>query len=270
MVDRSLEGNRRYRHDYVTAGSYGDQYLKGTLPVKNYTTNLWPHHEKFSGQYLREHFEFTRKACWSCKVACRGDLKVADGPYHDFKGKQPEYEQCSACSSQIGNTDPGAMVMLANFIDGLGVDNNEIGWVIGFAMECFEKGILTQSQLDNLDLKWGNVEAVIELLRKIAGRQGVGNLLAEGTKRAAETIGGEATKIAVYTLRGNSREATIIATLVGVLDTCLSNTGTIESAGGSMDTKIIGLPPVKNQFSPEEVSKINAQLNGRRIFEDAW
>ena len=70
----------------------------------------------------------------------------------------------SAWGPVIGNTDPGAMVMLANVTDRLGLDVNEAGWTIGWVMECYEKGILSRQDLDGLDMRWGNVEAVREML----------------------------------------------------------------------------------------------------------
>ena len=91
------------------------------------------------------------------------------------------------------------MIIEANRIcDDYGVDTISAGSCIGFAMELFEKGILTKKDVDGLDLTWGSHEAIIKLLKKIATREGIGDLLAEGTKRAAEKIGKGASKYAMH------------------------------------------------------------------------
>jgi aldehyde:ferredoxin oxidoreductase len=119
-------------------------------------------------------------------------------------------------------------------------------------------------------MNWGNAEATAELLQKIANRQGCGDLLAEGVKRAAERIGGDALSCAIYTLKGASpRTHDHRAVWKELFDTCLSNTGTIETSGGNFPLQQIGLPPAKNPFDPEEVSSMNAKINGRRQFEDS-
>ena len=91
-------------------------------------------------------------------------MKVTDGPYKGQEGEEPEYEQMVAWGPLISNKDPGAVVMLSDLTDRLGMDANEAGWVVAWVMECYEKGILTRSDLDGLDMTWGNVEAVRELL----------------------------------------------------------------------------------------------------------
>jgi aldehyde:ferredoxin oxidoreductase len=115
-----------------------------------------------------------------------------------------QYEGTQAFSCQIGNnTDVDAVEWLNHVNDGLGMDLKEQAWVLGMAMECYNKGLITRKDTDGLDLTWGNVEGVEALLHKIATRDGVGDVLAEGVMRAAFKIGGEAPKFAVYTHKGN-------------------------------------------------------------------
>ena len=171
-------------------------------------------------------------------------------------------------SSVIGQEDPACTVVLANLVDRLGMDINESGWAIGWAMECYEKGLLSKDQLDGLEMNWGDAEATAALLRRIAGREGFGDVLAEGVKRAAENIGGEALNCAVFTQKGASpRGHDHRARWSELIDTCLSNTGTIEAMGGT-EPQELGLEPLKDPFNPEAVSTLNAKLNGRRQFSD--
>ena len=151
----------------------------------------------------------------------------------------------------IGNMDPGAVVMLTDVTDRLGLDVNEAGWVVGWAMECYAKGLLTRKDLDGLDLTWGNVEAAKTLLEKIARRDGVGDLLAEGVMRASRQVGPEAEKLGVYVLKGSTpRGHDHRAIWSELLDTCVSATSTIQAGSRMIVASQFGLPPISNPFSP--------------------
>jgi len=257
-------------YQWGTGGGFSALYGIGCLPVKNYTTNIYPEHERMNGQYMRTHFQIRSMPCYMCRIAHVKEVTVTEGPYQGFVGEEPEYEQLAAWGPQIGNTDLGAVVMLTREVDRLGLDCNEASWTIGWVMECYEKGILTKKDLDGLDMKWGNVEAVKELLHKIAQREGIGDLLAEGVKRASQKIGGEAAKWAIYaekgcTPRSHDHRGGRWAEL---FDTCLSNTSTIESTWAGVHTQLVDMPLVSDPFSPEEVSTLNAQFNGIRQFDD--
>jgi len=148
---------------------------------------------------MRTHFEIRPMPCYMCRVAHVKEVTVTEGPYKGFVGEEPEYEQLAAWGPQIGNTALGAVVMLTREVDRLGMDCNEASWTIGWVMECYEKGVLSKKDLDGLDMSWGNVEAVKTLLGKIAKREGVGDLLAEGVMRASQKVGGEAIGWAIHT-----------------------------------------------------------------------
>jgi aldehyde:ferredoxin oxidoreductase len=160
----------------------------GALPIRNYTTNIFPEWEKFKGEYLRTHFKVKPIPCWACGMSHCNKMEVTEGPYKGFIGEEPEYEALAAMGPVISQTDPGAAVMLANLIDDLGMDCNETGYLIGWLMECYEKGLLKKEDLDGIEMKWG-AASTVEMLKKIAHRQGCGKLWAEGVKRAAETVG---------------------------------------------------------------------------------
>lgn len=256
-------------YQWGTAGAVPRLFRSGALPVKNYTTNIYPEYEQISGQYIRTHFQNRKTPCWACQIGCSQITTVTEGPYTGFVGEEPEYESMAVCGSQIGQTDAGAAVMLSNLIDRLGLDMNESGWVMGFAMECYEKGLLTTADTDELELNWGAVEAAAELLRKIAHREGFGQLFSDGVRIAAERIGGEAPNLAIYTLKGNvPRTHDHRAAWNELIDTCMSNTGTIEVTGGALRPSDLGLEPVSDQFSCEQVSGMNAKMSGRRQWTD--
>ncbi|MDP2952011.1 MAG: aldehyde ferredoxin oxidoreductase C-terminal domain-containing protein, partial [Chloroflexota bacterium] len=139
-------------------------------------------------------------------------------------------------------------------------------------MECYEKGVLSKEQLGGLDMSWGNVEAVRKLMGMVAHRQGIGDILAEGVMRAAQEIGGEATKFAIHTAKGNTpRGHDHRARWSEMFDTSVSNTGTLETSGimRPESLKLLGLTPASDGFSWEEVSTHEAKTKGVMMFEDS-
>jgi aldehyde:ferredoxin oxidoreductase len=257
-------------HEGGTVTGYPILYRAGQLPVKNYTTNIFSDVEKFSPEYLRTRFKNKPTTCWGCRFAHCRITEVTEGPYTGYVGEEPEYEGLAAMSSQIGQTDPGATVMLGDTIDRLGLDVNESGYMIGWIMECYEKGLIDKEALDGIEMGWGNTEATLAMLKKIANRRGCGDLFAEGVKRAAEKIGGEAQNCAVYTMKGATpRGHDHRGRWAEMLDTCTSNTSTIEVGPGIAVIKELGQTPLKDPFDAMEVSTMNAKVNGRRILEDS-
>ena len=241
----------------------------GFLPIKNYTTNVIEDYEKLLPDYTRTHFEIKPRPCWACGLHHVHHVRVTEGPYEGLEGEEPEFECVNAWGPLTGNSDPGAVVMLSNLTDELGLDVNESGWTIAWVMECYEKDLLTKMNTDGLEMTWGNVEETRKMLQKIARREGFGNILAEGVKRASERIGGEAAELAVYTHKGNTpRGHDHRARWTELLDTCLSDTGTIEATFGAMRPEMFGEAPIENQFSPEEVSRANAAVSGWSQFTD--
>ena len=266
-----IKNDKAANHTYTwgTSMGYSGAERGGWLPVKNYTTNLFPEHERFMGREIRSRYEIKRNPCWTCQSSHCHIMKVTDGPYAGYVGEEPEYEQWAAWGAVIGNTEPGAAVMLSNEVDRLGMDTNEAGWLIGLVMECYQKGILTKKDTDGLEMTWGNAEAARAMLRKIALRQGFGDILAEGIMRAARRLGGEVPNMAIHTMKGNTpRGHDHRALWYEMFDTCVSNCGTIE-AHRAFRMDQLGLPAVTDQFSPEQVSTSVAKTKGAMQFEDS-
>lgn len=252
-----------------TNGVFAPASKGGWLPIRNYTTNLIEDYEKLLPEYTRTHFEIKPRPCWACGLHHVHHVRVTEGPYKDLQAEEPDYECVAAWGPLTGNNEPGAVVMLSNLTDRLGLDVNESGYTIAWVMECYEKGLLTEKDTDGLQMKWGNVEGTKKMLQMIARREGFGDILAEGVKRASEKIGGEAAELAVYTLKGNTpRGHDHRARWSELLDTCLSDTGTIQATFGPLRPDLLGEPPVQNQFSPEEIPRINALVSGWHQFED--
>ena len=185
-----------------TAGYFSLAALTGWGPVKNCTTNIYPEHPKFNGDSIRANFKLKPKPCYACRLGHGQEIEIAEGPHKGVIVEEPEYEDFTSFGSMIGSTDINAAMWLTNVNDRLGMDVKEEAFVVGLAMECYNKGILTKKDTNGVDLTWGNVEGVETLLYKIAHREGFGDVLAEGVMRAAKKIGGDAPKFAVYTKNG--------------------------------------------------------------------
>ena len=223
-------------HKYGTSMLWPMLAKIGLLPVKNLTTNLFANYEKFSREYYGNLYEMKRIGCWACPLHHVQHLKIKKGPHGPLETKDPEYECTASWSSLIGNEDFESAVMLSDLADRLGMDSNEAGWTIAFVIECYENGILTQHDTDGLKMNWGNVEAVKEMLFKIARREGFGDILAEGVMRAAEHIGGDALNLGVYVKKGHSpRTHDARARWSDMLDYATSGVGTSESNSVPME-----------------------------------
>jgi len=262
-----LDGSR---HKWGTNGTFSGLHKVGALPVKNYTTNIFPTHEKMNGQYVRTEFKAIEKhPCFNCGINHIYDREVSVGEFKGFVAEEPEYEAFAAFGPQIGQTDAGAVFYLTDLADRLGIDLNEVGWLIGWVMECYEKGVLKADDLDGLDFTWGNVDTVKEIMIRISQRRGVGALLADGVKRAAEKIGGEAVNMAVYTMKGSTpRGHDHRARWHELVDTCMTNTSTLEATFVGVRPHLMDMPPVHDPFSPWEVPLVIAYQNGWAIIED--
>jgi aldehyde:ferredoxin oxidoreductase len=253
-----------------TGGGVSSAAIGGWLPVKNYTTSVFAEHEQVNGQFIRTKFKMKNNPCWACRMGCCKLVEVTEGPFKGTVGEEPEYEGLAAFGPQVGVTEAGAVVAMCNEVDAYGYDINEAGWVVGFAIEAFERGLITKEMLGGVEPKWGDVESIRALLRKIAYREDLGDVLAEGVKRAAERIGGEALAIGVYTLRGNSpRSHDHRGRWAEMFDTCLSNTSTIEATFGGIQTQRIGLAPQRNRFDHAEIATLSADFNGWHQFDDS-
>ena len=161
---------------------------QGALPTRNYQSATFEGAETVSGEYLNEHFVTKIEACTACPCRCEHIAEVPEGP---FKGAiaRVEYEPTMAFGPYCGVNRLDAVIKAIEYCNLYGVDAIGTGIIIGFGMECYEKGLITKEDTGGLELEFGNAEAMVEMVKKIAFRKDVGNLLAEGVKRASEKIG---------------------------------------------------------------------------------
>jgi len=162
----------------------------GILPTFNFQQGWHPEAVNNSGETMRDTILVKNRACRFCAIRCARFCYIPSGPYAGTVGEGPEYETVWAFGSQCGVFRLDAIHAANMICNKYGIDTIEVGNTIGWAMELYEKGILTKEDTDGLELRFGNHEAMVELTRRIALKEGkLGALLAEGARRAAEKIG---------------------------------------------------------------------------------
>ncbi|MHA2406797.1 MAG: aldehyde ferredoxin oxidoreductase family protein, partial [Candidatus Ranarchaeia archaeon] len=185
--------------DHGQAGFVTDLHNDGILPTRNFKSGVFEGHAKISGQAMTETILKSREACPRCPVACKRIVEVKEGPYApvlpEYGG--PEYENVASLGSLLGIDKLDAVCRMNMLCNAYSLDTISTGVCIAWAMECYEKGILTKEQTDGLELNFGNAEAAIKLTEMIALREGFGDIFSEGLSKAAEKIGKGSGKFAV-------------------------------------------------------------------------
>jgi aldehyde:ferredoxin oxidoreductase len=160
---------------------------RGGFPTRNWQTGVFPGADNINGTAINEKILTERKPCFACPIACGRLSEIKTGPYAS-KGEGPEYESLGSFGGMCG-IDNLEAITLAHFLSNeYGLDVISTGSTIAFAMECFGKGVLTKKDTGGLELKFGDPDVMIKLVHKIAKREGIGNLLAEGTKAVSEKL----------------------------------------------------------------------------------
>ncbi len=184
-------------HQLGTAGGVLALDASGVLPTRNFRDGSFENARAISGQTMADTILVNRGTCYACAVACKREVAV---PEHGVEPKfgGPEYETLAASGSLCGIGDLTAIARINQLMAQYVLDSISTGAAIAFAMECYEQGILTAADTGGLTLAWGNAEAAEQLIHMIGRREGLGRLLGEGVKRAAEQLGRGAARFALH------------------------------------------------------------------------
>jgi len=186
-------------HDYGTAGDTDDLSASGRLPTKNFMRGTFEGADKITGETIVSSGLLTgRDTCWACSTNCK---RVVDSksPYLlDKEVGGQEYETTAAFGSNCVNSDMYSIAKANQLCNLYGLDTISTGVVVGFAMEAYERGIITKEQTGGLELNWGSLDAVVKLVDLIGNREGIGDLLGEGVYRAAQKLGRGAEEFAMH------------------------------------------------------------------------
>ncbi|MBN1931097.1 MAG: aldehyde ferredoxin oxidoreductase family protein [Desulfobacterales bacterium] len=230
----------------------------GALPTRNFQESFFEGAEKTSGEALYENQLIKKKACFGCTIACGRVTQVKDKRYAGF-GEGPEYETAWAFGAQCGVDNLDAITKANYICNENGIDTISMGSTIGCAMELYEKGVITR-ETAGMDLNFGNADAVVKLTEMTAFREGIGDLLAEGSYRLAESYGHPELSMSVkkqelpaYDPRGVQGMGLEYAT---------SNRGGCHVRGYLISPEILGVP---EKLDPQAIEGKDVWL---KIFQD--
>jgi aldehyde:ferredoxin oxidoreductase len=187
----------RVLHTYGTGAEMDAGLEVGNLPVRNFRDGDFPEVDSISAEAVKDTVGVGMGSCFACVVACKKEVKVNEPWTVDPDYGGPEYETLASLGSNCGVSDLKAVCKANELCQRYSIDTISTGVTISFAMECFENGLLTKADTGGMDLSFGNAESLIKMVEMIGEKRGLGKLLAEGTKRAAEQIGNGAEEFAV-------------------------------------------------------------------------
>lgn len=213
LADSDIAGLAKYGTNETT----GANQSSGTLPTYNYNSGVFDGWEKIDGPTMYDTVlrgaaegkqdRLGRDTCYACAVRCKRVVEIKEGPYQvDPRYGGPEYETTSTFGNYCGIDDLAAICKANEICNKYGMDTISCGATISWAYEAFNEGKLTLEDTDGLDLSWGNAESMVKLTEKIAKREGFGDILAEGSERAAKAIG-RGTESYLITFKGQEAPA---------------------------------------------------------------
>ena len=181
-----------------TPGLCEDAEALGDMPIKYWDGDVWPEGaRKLGGESYTDSLNAKPYPCKYCPIGCHRKITIEEPKEYAMEGIGPEYETLGMMGTNLLIDDPKAVAVANEIANRLGVDTISAGAMIGFAMECFEKGWITEQQA-GMDLTWGNPEALIKLTDQIGKREGLGAIFADGILPAAEGISPEAVESVVH------------------------------------------------------------------------
>ncbi len=197
VMGKNIKENMKGMTELGTTAIVNSLNAVGGLPTYNFKAGSFEGADKISGETMRDTYLIDNEGCYMCTVDCKRVVKIDDRYKVNPEFGGPEYETLGSLGSCCGIDDLQAVCKGNELCNALGLDTISAGVAISFAMECYENGILSKEDTDGIDIKFGNGQAMVEMIEKIANKDGFGELLALGCKPAAEKIGKGAMKYAM-------------------------------------------------------------------------
>ena len=196
QINKNMENFRKYG----TAGSLSLFESMGTLPIQNWKfVGRWEESaEKINGMTMTDTVLTGRYFCHSCIVGCGREVKVTSGKYAGVDGAGPEYESLALLGSNCLIDDLEGLCFANELCNRFGLDTISVGGAIAFGMEAYEKELINRDDTGGVDLRWGNTEALIEMIRMIAQRKGFGEVLGKGVRSASEELGRNSVEFSMH------------------------------------------------------------------------
>jgi aldehyde:ferredoxin oxidoreductase len=183
---------------YGTSGGIDNYEKIGNFPLKNWREGRWAGAKRISGVAMHDTILSGRKACMQCPIACGRHIKLDESPYGPMDCEGPEYESIGTLGGLCLIDDLPAIAKANELCNRYGLDTISAGGVIAFAMEAYERGIITKKDTDGIELVWGNGKGLIAMVQKMGKGEGIGALMTEGSKRMAEILGKNAKEFAIH------------------------------------------------------------------------
>ena len=184
--------------DFGTAGGVPVVEKLGDLPIRNWAQGSWPEGaNKVSGQAMAEKYFVKHYACYACPIRCGKEMEVPIGEHRGTVSHGPEYETIAGFGAMCLNEDPEYVIAANDLCNRLGIDTISGSSAIAFAMELDEHGLIPAELLEGLNLTWGDGETILTLLKQIAYKEGLGEYLGRGVKKAAQSFGPLAPEFAI-------------------------------------------------------------------------
>lgn len=184
---------------YGTSGGLENYGKMGNFPFKNWKQALWPEGiKKINGVTMHDTILSGSRACMSCPIGCGRHIKVDDSPYGPMDCEGPEYETIGTLGGLCLIDDLLAISKANQLCNMYGIDTISAGGTVAFAMEAYERGIITKADTDGVDLTWGNGKALVDIVYKMCKGEGIGKLMTAGSRRMAEELGHNSIEFAMH------------------------------------------------------------------------
>lgn len=171
----------------------------GDMPIKYWTKDIWPEGAKKLGapNYTKV-LSAKPYPCLYCPVGCHRNIEIKEPAKYKLKGVGPEYETLGMFGTNLLIDDPKAISLANDLCNRLGIDTISAGACVGLAMECYEKGIINRKDTDGIEIRWGDPDILIDLIKQIGNKEGFGSIFSGGALEAAKKIGKNALKLVVH------------------------------------------------------------------------
>ncbi len=183
---------------YGTSGGIENYEKIGNFPLQNWRASRWEGAAKISGVKMHDTILSGRTACLLCPIACGRHVAIKEGPYAPLDCEGPEYETLGTLGGECLIDDLAAICKANDLCNRYGLDTISTGAVVAFAMEAYEKGLITKKDTDGVELTWGSGQALVAMVEKMGKREGIGALMGEGSKAMAAHLGKNAEEFAVH------------------------------------------------------------------------
>jgi len=235
-----------------TTGSVSFVNEMGLMPTRNFQTGFFDLIDNIDATYIKTHYPnrgFVH--CWGCRVLCSKWIDIKEGPHAGIRTDRPEHENIFALGANCGIPSFETVAHANLLCDQYGMDTISTGVVTSFAMECYERGIINEHQTEGVQLKFGNDQALLWLIEKIAKREGIGNTLAEGVKVAAEKFGKDAWKFAMQ-VKGLEMPGYDPRGAKGIgLNYATASRGADHNDGWTIAVELFGMPERVDRFTED-------------------